>query len=265
MDLRETQTGSVRHPWETTRFRFFKDVLRDSGCLACCRRVLDMGAGDAWFAEQLLKRLPEDATIDCVDAGYDGNEVVSERLRKCPSRPDGRYDLILLLDVLEHVEHDTEFLTDLVTHALAPTGRLLMSVPSWQGLYTSHDTFLQHHRRYAPGAAKAVLHDAGLQIEQSGGLFHSLLAPRAVSKAREQLFGAPANSRSELTWSHGSALTAVVKSALTVDNLASRWLARRGHDVPGLTWWALGGPLMLGYFTFLFRVFRGKVTVSETH
>jgi hypothetical protein len=242
MDLREQHTGTSRHPWETTRFRFFKDVLRDNGCLACCRKVLDMGAGDAWFAEQLLKRLPADATIDCVDAGYAEETTHTPRLHKLRQRPDQRYDLVLLLDVLEHVADDDVFLSDLAAHALAPTGRLLLSVPTWQALYTSHDTFLQHHRRYAPAQARRLIEAAGLQVEQSGGLFHSLLAPRAVSKAREQWLGAPANGHSDLVWHHGPLFTAAVKSALTLDNLASRWLSRHGRDVPGLTWWALCRP-----------------------
>lgn len=242
MDLREQQQTGTRHPWETTRFRFFKDVLRDSGCLACCRQVLDMGAGDAWFAGQLLKRLPADATIDCVDAGYDDRTNDMPRLRKLRQRPDQRYDLVLLLDVLEHVADDAAFLSDLANDALSPTGRLLLSVPTWQALYTSHDTFLQHHRRYAPAQVRQLVDAAGLQVEQSGGLFHSLLAPRAMSKVREKWLGAPANDHSDLVWHHGPLVTAAVKSALTLDNLASRWLSRQGHDVPGLTWWALCRP-----------------------
>ena len=243
MDLREASSaGSRRHPWEVARFRFFARALRDAGVLAQARRVLDVGSGDAWFSRGLLPLLPQGARIDCVDSEYDAQALAAEQppgLALHRTRPEGKYDLIVLLDVLEHVRDDAAFLREFVDEALVDGGRVLISVPAWQPLYTAHDTFLQHFRRYAPSQARGVLEGAGLRVDSSGGLFHSLLAPRALEKARERLHGAPEHVDPGIAWRHGAGLTRVVQAALSVDNAASRWLARAGVQAPGLSWWAL--------------------------
>jgi hypothetical protein len=116
---------------------------------------------------------------------------------------------------------------------------VLVSVPAWPALFTSHDTFLHHHRRYSPRLARKVVKSAGLHIERSGGAFHSLLLPRALQKAKESLLGSPAHLQPALRWRHGRWVTAAVDRALRVDQALSHMLAGRGLDMPGLTWWAL--------------------------
>lgn len=242
MDLREaTAAPGRRHPWEVARFRFFSRLLRDAGVLARAHRVLDMGAGDAWFSRGLLTLLPTGGRIDCVDSEYDDATLALPRapgLRLHRDRPPQRYDLATLLDVLEHIAEDRRFLTSLVAEAVHPDGWVLISVPAWQPLYTAHDTFLHHYRRYAPSQARELVRDAGLRIVREGGLFHSLLVPRALEKARERLRG-PEDRQPGIAWNHGAAVTGLVQTALDLDNLASRLLSRWGVQVPGLSWWAL--------------------------
>lgn len=250
MDLRETQTlrasgwAGARHPWEIARLQFFQAVLRDAGRLSGTQRLLDAGAGDAWFASALCADLPPEAEVVGWDSEYDPGKPplgLPLRLELTRDRPQGAFDLVLLLDVLEHVQDDRAFLAELVRENVEAGGWLLFSVPAWQGLYTQHDAWLQHHRRYAPAEARAVLRAAGLEVVRSGGLFHSLLLPRAVTRVAE--FVAPPDARRPhapaIAWPHGRWLTAAVQAALAVDNQASAWLAAAGRDVPGLTWWAL--------------------------
>lgn len=243
MDLREASGASVRrHPWEVARFRFFAQTLRDAAVLANARRVLDVGSGDAWFSRGLLPLLPPGARIDCVDSEYDAEALAAPQppgLALHRTRPEGKYDLVVLLDVLEHVREDRAFLSELVDDALVDGGRVLLSVPAWQPLFTAHDTFLHHFRRYSPSQARDVIEAAGLRVDTSGGLFHSLLAPRALEKARERLQGPPDRVDPGIAWPHGAGLTHVVQAALRVDNAASRWLAKAGVQAPGLSWWAL--------------------------
>lgn len=249
MDLRET-SDQPRHPWEIARMRFFRAVLQPEVASGGVQRVLDGGAGDAWFASQLLADLPPAATIRCWDEGYsdqtaaDLRAALPARIELVRTRPDGDHDLVTLLDVLEHVEEDLAFLSAVVERSLRPGGWLLMSVPAWQGLFTQHDTFLHHHRRYAPAGARAVLQGAGLRIIRSGGLFHSLLAPRALAKLREQVSppgaeDSAAAHQPAIAWQGGRWLTPVVLGALAADNAVSHLLARSGVDLPGLSWWAL--------------------------
>src|SRR5512140_1710653 len=111
MDLREAAQGASRHPWEVARFRFFSRVLEGASVLSTPLRVLDIGSGDAWFAEQLSQKLAPGSSITCWDTGYASDvERRSERLTLVRERPDGKMGLLLLLDVLEHVEQDVPFL-----------------------------------------------------------------------------------------------------------------------------------------------------------
>src|SRR4051812_43191261 len=71
MDLSERpERAGARHPWEKARFRFFHDVLEHARLPANAPRVLDAGAGDAWFSSELLASLGASATITCWDAEY---------------------------------------------------------------------------------------------------------------------------------------------------------------------------------------------------
>jgi hypothetical protein len=247
MDLLERPAqASRRHPWEVSRFRFFQRVLRDANQLQTPSRVLDAGAGDAWFSRSLLASLPSDAQVTCWDAGYSPELLASlqdratSRMRFVSERPAERFDTLLMLDVLEHVERDFDFLTSIVRENLAHGATVLMSVPAWPALYTSHDTRLKHHRRYTPDEAAALLTRAGLTILRRGGLFHSLLVPRTVSKVRELIARPPADdSVPALTWNGSALTTRVVEWSLAADNMLSWIASRTPSEVPGLTWWAL--------------------------
>ena len=66
MDLIERHGAARgRHPWEIARARFFLRLLDRLGCLATTPSWLDVGAGDAWFAEQLRPLLPDEASLVC--------------------------------------------------------------------------------------------------------------------------------------------------------------------------------------------------------
>lgn len=244
MDLREERAeGAPRHPWEVARFRFFADVLRRHGKLGASR-VLDIGSGDAWFATQLLAKLPPGVEVTCWDTGYEDGAASrgAPELRLVKERPEGAVDLLLLLDVLEHVEDDVGFLATLVRENARPGSTVLVSVPAWQSLFTAHDTFLHHFRRYSPAQGRALLERAGLAIVAQGGLFHSLILPRALGKAREFVQARVLSTSVEskgTEWSGGPLLSKAVGAALAADNAVSRVLAERELDVPGLSWWAL--------------------------
>ena len=164
--------------------------------------------------------------------------------------PAERFDLIMLLDVLEHVGDDIGFLRALVAERLRDDGHVLISVPAWQSLFTKHDIGVIHHRRYRPEQLTDVVRAAGLELRVRGGLFHSLLLPRTLQKLGERARGirsvpapeqAPASAQADIAlWRHGQAFTSVVDWALQVDTTVSAALARWNVPVPGLSAWALG-------------------------
>lgn len=244
MDLKEQRAASApRHPWETARERFFARVLRHGWRheKGRPRSVLDVGSGDGWFASHLAAERPGTA-LTCWDVNYTP-DLIAALASRAPGvafvreRPQGRFDQLLLLDVLEHVENDTAFLDGLVADNLANDGRVLISVPAWPALFSAHDEGLGHYRRYRPRDGAALIRSAGLKIERGGGLFHSLLLPRLGIAAVERL-GGPA-ARAQAAWSPTPLLGAAVRAVLAVDTFASLPLARLGMEVPGLSWWCL--------------------------
>jgi SAM-dependent methyltransferase len=100
---------------------------------------------------------------------------------------DGRYDLIVLLDVLEHIPDDHGALTALRSK-LAPGGRLLLTVPGLPSLWSGHDVAHHHQRRYTAKTLETVVKGAGFRTLHRGA-FNTLLLPlivgvRALNKLR---------------------------------------------------------------------------------
>jgi 2-polyprenyl-3-methyl-5-hydroxy-6-metoxy-1,4-benzoquinol methylase len=255
MDLREQPLYLVRrHPWEVARAKFFARLLAEHGALVGPRSVLDVGAGDGYVARQLLQRLHAGSRVVCFDENY-AERHLAELSSESPAligtrvRPRDRFDLLLLLDVIEHVPDDLAFLGGLVTDNVHAGGSVLISVPAWPALFTRHDVVLRHYRRYRPPELLRVVEAAGLEIVARGGLFHSLLLPRALQKlnevARRVAYPAPGSPvDGEATtetgrWNAGELATRAVSAALAADNQCSRAAARLGIGLPGVSAWVL--------------------------
>lgn len=67
-----------------------------------------------------------------------------------------RFDVIVMHDVLEHIEDDGSAVRAL-SRLLKPGGLLLMSVPAMQSLFGRHDEQLGHFRRYSRKSLRTVL------------------------------------------------------------------------------------------------------------
>ncbi|MGI8750926.1 MAG: methyltransferase domain-containing protein [Acidimicrobiales bacterium] len=245
MDLRERPAAEVpRHPWEVARSRFFLDVLDRFGALDRPRDWLDVGAGDAWAAEQLHRRLPAPATVVGWDINYTSEDL--DRCDKVPgvqltaTRPDGSFGGMLLLDVIEHVGDDQAFLGDILTNLAAPRSWVLVSVPAHPALFSDHDRFLQHYRRYRSRQLLEVLDRAGVEVLASGGVFHAPLVARAAAVAGQRLLRRPGSEGGVGAWSGGPAVTSAVTAALRLDTKVSLLVAGRRRHLPGLSFWAMG-------------------------
>lgn len=246
MDLTEIPEAQsfVRHPWEVVRAQFFADVLRSplSGSGAS---LLDVGAGDGWFALRLAAEHSR-LRVTCFDPGYEGvaGHVLSrhERVDYVASRPEGPFDVVTLLDVLEHVADDTSLLAELFG-VLRPGGHLLISVPAWPGLFSRHDVALKHERRYTPRQLQRLLEQAGFTVLRRGGLFHSLLVVRwssvAMERRRVGQDADDAQTGHQLNWRGGPLSGRLVHAALRTETRFSELAAAAGLQIPGLSCWAL--------------------------
>ena len=248
VDLSERRGSSTRHPWELARAEFFLRLLERRRLLEDAGDWLDAGAGDAWFATQLRERLPAEATITCWDVNYTPEDIQAlreldaENVTYVAERPAGRFDRILLLDVIEHVEDDVGFVAGTVRDLLRDDGLVLVSVPAYQSLWSSHDRTLQHHRRYSPAGCRGLLERAGLAVLANGGLFFSLLPVRIGGLLIERVRPVRSASEGIGSWSGGRVVTTAITRVLSADGRFSLALSERGVFAPGLSYWALCRP-----------------------
>jgi len=254
MDLKELPTrGFARHPWEIVRADFFLRLLGER-ITGQTLSALDIGAGDGYFAERLLASFPAVGQLTCFDPAYDadwlqGRVTDDPRMTFTAQKPEGLRDIVLMLDVLEHVEDDRATLREAASSFLKPGGWLLLSVPAGQRLFSHHDELLGHKRRYSPARLRGLIAEAGLSAIDHGELFASLLVPRAMAKLGEMARGevssgqvpaAPTHIETSLgTWNHGQLVTSIVTGALSLDARCSRFASRMRLPFAGLSTWVL--------------------------
>src|SRR5512138_3635707 len=116
VDLNEVSAAPMlrRHPWETARLAFFGRVLRWAGTLRTGARVLDVGAGDAWFASAVAA-LPERPSVVAWDVAYQRGQrpPATGPVEMADRAPTEAFDVVMLMDVLEHVDDDVGFLSEI--------------------------------------------------------------------------------------------------------------------------------------------------------
>jgi SAM-dependent methyltransferase len=240
VDVRERGAGRSRHPWEVARAEFFRALIARHVGVGTVTTVLDAGAGDGWFAHELLADLTAATSITCWDVNYRSADLAAPsdpRIQRTTTRPDGSFDLILALDVLEHLDDAESFLDEALVPVLG--GTLVVSVPAHPRLFSNHDRMLEHRRRYRRRELLDLL-GRYVEVRESGTLFSSLLLPRAISVAAERL-GRSSNSSGIGKWSGGPRTTRLITSGLGIDARIGQRLGRHGVVLPGLSAWAVCG------------------------
>lgn len=245
MDLRERTRWGTRHPWEIARVKALRLLLKPM--LEKQVAVLDIGCGDGYVSSELFKGTAVRG-ITALDIN-----LSDEQIREFSGRGGNiryvndyagiraaSYDLILLLDVLEHIGEHGLFLRELTDRHAAAGGHVLIAAPMFQELFTSHDAFLGHHRRYARRELVGLAEDAGLHCIASGYLFMSLLIVRSVSACLQKALNRPlAGGRGVGRWDHSAFITTTAASILLMDARMSLLLNRLKINPPGLTGWVL--------------------------
>ena len=88
---------------------------------------------------------------------------------------DSSFDLILLADVLEHVEDDLGALREL-KRVGAGDARLVITVPAYRWMWSKHDVSHHHHRRYTRKQLRELVREAGWEPTVAT-YFNSMLLP----------------------------------------------------------------------------------------
>lgn len=145
------------------------------------QRLLDVGAGSGFFSHHLLMQGGAQSAL-CVDVGYErtwdetvGGKPVLYR-RDCDATD---CDLVLMMDVLEHVENDAGLVSHYATKV--PSGaHFLVTVPAFRFLWSGHDVFLEHKRRYTLAEIEQTMRTAGLDVVRGAYYFGAVFPLAAV-------------------------------------------------------------------------------------
>lgn len=87
-----------------------------------------------------------------------------------------------LFDVVEHIQNDRAFISEVYSY-LAAGGRIYVTVPAFQQLWSQDDIDAGHYRRYVLPQICGILTDAGLQVEFASYFFGFLLTPVYLLRA----------------------------------------------------------------------------------
>jgi 2-polyprenyl-3-methyl-5-hydroxy-6-metoxy-1,4-benzoquinol methylase len=133
--------------------------------------VLEIGAGHGELTERLRRSAHVTATDlskRCVDelalrfAGDQQVEVLQADVAALGAE-ERKYDSVVLINVLEHIDDDANALADLRA-LLKPGGRLCVFVPAFEGLYSDFDRRIGHRRRYRKARLVSTFDRAGLGV-----------------------------------------------------------------------------------------------------
>lgn len=172
------------HWWYRARREILADYLARWGNLPTDAHILEIGCGTG----HNLPMLSRFGTVDAIEIDATARAKAAERLGKpvgtaalpeLPGVPRASYDLVAVLDVVEHVADDVGALRAMAT-LLRPGGKILVTVPAHQWMWSAHDVVNHHQRRYSKAAFESALASAGLKWSKLG-YFNSLLFPVAVA------------------------------------------------------------------------------------
>ena len=218
MDLIENQLDApLTHWYYEHKFNSILKYLKND--LPKSKNLIDIGAGSALFSLELLRQ-NDGLSCTAIDPGYSLKSFTDDKLRiTYLQKPNGlQGDLYLLTDVLEHVKDDVGFLATYVEDAKVGA-KFVFTVPAFMILWSGHDTFLKHFKRYRKRDLCEVLRKSGLEILSVKYLYVSLfpiaLLVRSLPSSRV--------SNSQLK-NQGRFLNSILKLILKTDNLLCKFM-----------------------------------------
>lgn len=187
-NMADTEDG---HWWFCGRRSIGEAVIRGLG-LPDGASILEIGAGTGGNIAMLEKF----GQVQAVEMSDLARRIAWEKTGRdflygylpdnIPVSP-GTVDLICLFDVLEHVAEDEESLLAM-RRLLKPTGKIVLTVPAHQWLWSTHDVDLHHHRRYSRGQLRERIERAGYKIDKltytNAALFPVAVLARVADRLR---------------------------------------------------------------------------------
>lgn len=174
-----------RHWWYVARRKVLAALIRRRVRPPKNARVLEIGCGTG----HNLKMLGEFGTVDGLEIDEAarslaekraGHEIYSAPLPELAGIPEHHYDVVGAFDVIEHIPDDVGAMAS-IARLLKPGGKLVMTVPAHQWMWSAHDVVNHHQRRYSKASLKKLIDGSPFKLEAIG-YFNSLLFPVAVAE-----------------------------------------------------------------------------------
>jgi SAM-dependent methyltransferase len=174
-----------RHWWYRARREVLAALIERTTALPKRARVLEIGCGTG----HNLAMLGRFGRVDALELDDEARGMAEQRLGRAVMRaplpeiedvPDNSYHLIGAFDVIEHIDDDHAAVAS-IAHKLKRGGKLVITVPAHQWMWSPHDVVNHHKRRYSKRGLGALIEGSPLKLDKIG-YFNSLLFPVAVAE-----------------------------------------------------------------------------------
>jgi len=240
-----------RHPWESARLEVVRQFIDKKLKYPANSNetILDIGSGDIFVTTNLADHYKNTKFLN-VDIAYtydliekltesinNKNIFLYESMQKAALDNNGSVSIIFLLDVIEHIEDDITFLKNIQNSSLINEDtKFIITVPAYKSLFSNHDVFLKHFRRYTTRMLKKHVEEAGLKVIETGYFFSLLVIPRIFNLAKEKLSKSKTiDTEGVSNWQGSKFLTQFIKNILIVDYKINQIFKKIKLQIPGLS------------------------------
>ncbi len=181
MDLKELESGvdpKIHWYYQSKKvplFKYFETLIKGQ---AKPLTVIDFGSGSGFFAYELLEAYPKYIKeVLLIDIGYSEEELEKtkqNKVKKLHYIPKGIEDtIVIMMDVLEHIEDDYAILKE-IKDSVGNNTHYFITVPAFQSVWSTHDIYLGHYRRYTIPMLSKLLKTQHIEIHHSYYIYASI-------------------------------------------------------------------------------------------
>lgn len=178
------------HWWFSARQKIVLDIIQNRLSLTHKAKVLDVGCGTGAILAEFTRQYEAYGTDTSPLAIEYCHKRGIENAFHCTldtfPLSDLRFDLITLLDVIEHVDDDVEILKQ-ACGRIRQNGHALVTVPAYEFLWSRHDDVNHHKRRYVKSQLIHVLRKSGFTVEMCS-YYNTILFPSALVKRMSERY-----------------------------------------------------------------------------